>query len=232
MSNSKLFSFGNDAIKEVNTDKKSYKDTFITLKKGDSVKIKLISRQAIISYKSHSSFEHKIYSTPCVKPLGEECLLCKVAASGREEFKNIYAKPRYMIAVGDMESGDIKFYECSKATAKLFDDTCNEYSEVLDSNFFTLKKIGDKGEHSLQVSMKFKGNEREQFDNFQGIEITEDMFEAVLQPRNPEFILEALYAAGYPVKEELDASFVPKVFNEVPNVEADIVEIKDDCIPF
>lgn len=227
-----LFSFGDAAIKEVNTERKSFKDTFITLKKGESVKVRILSRQAIIAYKAHSSFEHKIYTTPCVRPLGEDCILCNVANSGREEFKKVYAKPRYMIAFGDMESGDIKFYECSKATAKLFEETCLEYEEELNTNFFTLKKTGDKGEHSIQIALKFKGTEKEQFDNFEGIEVTEDMFEAVLQPRNPDFILEALYNAGYPVREELDPTFVPKVFKDIPDIEAEIVEVKTEDIPF
>jgi hypothetical protein len=137
-----------------------------------------------------------------------------------------------MIAFGDMESGDIKFFETNKATAKLIDDAAAEYEDMLATNYFTLKKTGDKGEHSIQIALKFKGNEKEQFDNFEGIEITEDMFEAVLQPRNPDFILEALYQAGYPVREELDSTFVPKVFNEIPDAPEGTVEVKTEDIPF
>lgn len=202
---------GSEVELSINKKKVDLSQAYIRLKEGDSVKVRLLGTDDYVEYLAHSSFAHKVYTQPCITPTGEVCPLCVAGKSGEEEFDILYPKKRYLFAFADLDSGDIRVWDCSKAQAKVLINAIKEYADDINEIAFNFKRSGTKTEttYSLNPILKLKGDDVEKFRKFDGEKVTLEFFESVLQPRTKDMMLDVLMAAEFPV-EEYFPDYVPK----------------------
>lgn len=191
---------GNDINFGGNVDLKT---VFIRLKDKDSVKVRVLGLTDYVEYKAHSSFEHKVYTQPCVAPLGEECPNCVASKSGVEGFEGLYARKRYVFAFADLDKGQIRVWDCSKNQAKDLIAQIEEYADDINDIAFNFKRTGNKTDTSYKLNpiLKMKGDDQEKFNAFDGVEVNMEFFESVLVPRTRDLMIKVLDEAGFPVKE-------------------------------
>lgn len=180
-----------------------YKKIYIRLKDGDSVRVRLLSNIDYVEYMAHGDFNLGIYTQPCLKPAGKPCALCEAANSGLEKFEKLYARKRYLFALADIDDGSVRMFDATKGQATGLIDTIESYSEDLQDVAFTFKRTGTKTEtlYSLNPILKMKPADKEKFDKFNGQEVDDSLFEAVLSPRTYEQQIEELQKAGFQVDQ-------------------------------
>lgn len=216
-----IFTARGEQVKEsINRQSVDLSKVRMTLKSGQSRKVRLLGVNDYVEYKAHSDFQNKIYTQPCISVLGKECPLCIAHKSGIEKFEGLVPKKRYVFAFGDMETGTVMTLDVSKGQAKKLISSIEEYKEEINELAFNLKKEGEKTEtaYILNPIIKMKGNDQEQFDALEGIEVTDEFFSTVLSPRSEELMVKVLAEADFPVTEfgmELPEMDAPKT-EEVP----------------
>lgn len=194
---------GQEAKESLDKKKVDLKNAYLRMKSGDSVKVRVLSAMDYVEYVSHSSFTHKVYTQPCVSVIGQECALCTASKSGVEGFDVLYPKKRYVFVFADMESGELKALDVSKNQAKKLIADIEEYKEDLDVLAFNLKKTGEGTNtgYSLNPIIKMKGNDQENFDKCEGLEVTDEYLNTILTPRTLELQVRTLQEAGFPTDE-------------------------------
>jgi len=199
---------------EVNfMDSSDISKLYIRLKAGEGIKVRVLSAEDYVEYKAHNSFAHKIYPQPCIAPEGKDCPLCIASKSGEDGFDALYPKRRYIFAFGDIETGEIKFWDCSRSQAKDVLSQIEDYSDALGEVAFTFKRTGSGKDTSYKLNpiLKLKGDLVEKFHAFDDKEVTLDLFESVLIPKPEKLMLELLYSAGFPMDK-----YFPDFVHEEP----------------
>lgn len=194
---------GQEAKASAEKGKVDLKKAYYRMKTGDSIKVRIMTAFDYVEYLAHSSFTHKVYTQPCVSVIGKECPLCTASKSGIEGFDVLYARKRYLFVFADMQTGELRALDVSKNQAKQLIAGIEEYKEDLDSLAFNLKKTGEgtNTSYTLNPIIKMKGNDQEQFDNCEGLEVTDEYLNTVLTPRTPELQVKTLKEAGFPTEE-------------------------------
>lgn len=194
---------GIEAEKSITNKKLDLSKTYIRLKENESIKVRLLGVNDYVEYLSHGSFNHKIYTQPCIAPTGVECPLCKASKSGIEEFEVLYPKKRYLFAFADISTGELRVWDCSKGQAKGLLMAIKEYADDINDVAFTFKRSGSKLEttYTLNPILKLKGDDVENFAKFDGQTVPMEFFESVLIAKTPEFMMDSLYNAGFPMDE-------------------------------
>lgn len=205
-----------------------FKKIYIRLKDGDSVRVRLLSAEDYVEYIAHSSYEHGIYTQPCIKPAGGACALCKAADSGEEGYDILRPKKRYLFAMADIDSGEIRIFNASKGQAKTIIEAIEQYEEDLGEVAFVFKRTGNKTEttYTLNPILKLKGDDTAKFAQFEGQTVDDSLFETILQARTREQQIEELQRGGFPVAAYFDA---------VPTANEDTdesVPVDDSALPF
>ena len=198
-----LFTARGKEVKEsINKTKVDLSKVQIRLKSNESVKVRVLGLCDYVEYLAHSSFNHKIYTQPCVAVTGAKCPLCIASKSGVEGYEALVPRKRYIFAFGDMESGEIKILDVSKNQAKKLIADLEEYKEDINDIAFNLKKVGEGTStgYSLNPILKMKGNDQELFDALEGVEVTDEFFSSVLVPRKEELQVKILAESGFDVE--------------------------------
>lgn len=199
---------GSKVTENVNKKTVDFKKVFIRLKDGESVKVRILGVEDYVEYKAHANgFNLGIYSQPCIAPTGKECPLCTAHKSGVEGFEEpLKVTNRYMVAMADIESGELRVWDCSKKQLKTFISQLEEYKEIIedgDELAFTFKRTGTGTSTSYTLSpiLKLKDDLKEGYAKFDGQEVEIEFFEAVLQPRSEKMMVSILKDAGFPTDE-------------------------------
>lgn len=203
---------GQEVEKSINSKKVDLAKTYIRLKEGESIKVRLLGTNDYVEYASHGSFNHKIYTQPCIAPTGMDCPLCKASKSGIEEYEILYPKKRYLFAFADITTGDIRVWDCSKSQAKTLLTAIKEYEEDIYDVAFTFKRTGTKMEtsYTLMPIMKLRGDDAENFHKFDDMKVEDEFFESVLIAKTPEYMMDILAESGFPMEQHFP-EFEPKV---------------------
>lgn len=177
------------------------KKVYIRLKEGESVRVRVLGLTDYVEYKAHSEFNLKVYTQPCIEPTGAECPLCKASKSGVEGFDTLYPKKRYVFAFADIDSGELRVWDCSKSQAKDLLGQIKEYADDINEIAFNFKRTGNKTETSYKLNpiLKLKGDDVEKFHKFDDVEVELSFFESVIVPRTEQLMLTVLDEAGFPM---------------------------------
>lgn len=208
---------GQEVEQSINQKKVDLKSVFIRLKEGDSVKVRVLGIHDYVEYKAHGSFAHKIYTQPCIEPLGKECPLCVASKSGEEGYDVLYAKKRYLMAFADLDKGELRVLDLTKGQAKKLIAQIKEYADDINDIAFNLKRTGTKTETAISLNpiLKLKGDDVEKFAKFDDMAVEDSFFESVLVPRSEQMMMGVLKESGFPVIE-----FFPDYVEEVSEGEA------------
>lgn len=184
-------------------DKVDLKEVFIRLKDGESVKVRLLGTTDYIEYKAHSDYNNKVYTQPCIAPLGTDCPFCTAGKSGQEEFKGLYAKKRYLFAFADVTTGKLRVWDCSFGQAKDLLSQIADYKDDINEIMFNFKRTGSSKDTSYKLNpvLKMKGDEVEKFHAFDGQTVDMAFFESCLVPKSEQLMKDILNDAGFPVKD-------------------------------
>lgn len=198
---------GENAQKE--TSSIDFKEAYIKLKDGESVKVRLLSAEDYVEYKAHGSYAKGIFTQPCIASTGEKCALCEASnyeggtedQYGKPEWNHLYARPRYLFAFADIGKKTVRLFDATKNQAKGLISAIEEYGEDIADIAFTFKRVGNKTDttYSLNPILKMKGADKEGFDSFEGQEVEVEFFEKALFARTREKQIEELRNAGFPV---------------------------------
>lgn len=188
---------------DINLNSVDLKAVYIRLKDGEAVKLRVLGLTDYIEYKAHSDFNNKVYTQPCIAPLDKVCPLCIASKSGIEEFKNLYARRRYLFAFGDMATGKLRVWDCSYGQAKDLLGQIAEYKDDIAETAFNFKRTGTKTETSYKLNpiLKMKGDDAEKFHAFDDEEVPESFYESCLVPKSEQLMMDVLNEAGFPVIE-------------------------------
>jgi hypothetical protein len=216
-----------------------WKNIFIRLKDGESVRVRILGPEDYAEYKAHGNYNSGIFTQPCIEPDGKDCAMCDAAKIAKdnesnkelESFKGLYRKNRYLFAMADIDQGMLRFFDASKGQAKPLIDAIDQYEDSLSEVAFVFKRMGQKTETTYILSpiLKLKAPDKEKFAKFDGEMVDEGMFDMVLQPRSREQQIEELAKAGFPVRD-----YFPDEIDVGIAAEADLppVEFNEDTIPF
>lgn len=189
---------------EVNFNNKvDLKKVYIRLKENEGVRVRVLGLTDYVEYKAHSDFSNKVYTQPCVEPLGTPCPLCIASKSGVEGFDGLYPKKRYLFAFADIDTGELRVWDCSKGQAKDLLAQIKEYADDIADIAFNFKRTGQKTETSYKLNpiLKMKGDDQEKFDKFNDVKVEMSFFESVLVPRTEKMMLDILNDAGFPMMD-------------------------------
>lgn len=198
---------------EVNFNSKvDLKKVFIRLKENEGVRVRVLGVTDYVEYKAHSDFGNKVYTQPCIEPLGTACPFCIASKSGVEGFDGLYPKKRYLFAFADIDSGELRVWDCSKGQAKDLLSQIKEYADDINDIAFNFKRTGQKTETSYKLNpiLKMKGDDQEKFDKFNDVKVEMSFYEAVLVPRSEQLMMDVLNDAGFPMMD-----FFPNYTKEV-----------------
>ncbi|ACV62718.1 hypothetical protein Dtox_1872 [Desulfofarcimen acetoxidans DSM 771] len=180
-----------------------YKKVYIRLKDGESVRVRLLTHEDYVEYKAHGSYGLGIWTQPCLEPTGKRCALCEAAKTQyNDDFKNLYARKRYLFAMADIDTGELRVFDATKGQATGLIDTIEQYAEDLNEFAFTFKRIGNKTETSyiLNLIPKLKADDKQKFAAFENVVVDDNFFDSVLFERTWEQQIENLVEAGFPVE--------------------------------
>jgi hypothetical protein len=177
------------------------KEVYYRFKDGESAKVRVLGLTDYAEYKAHGDFNLKVYTQPCVAPLDRDCPLCTASKSGVDGFDKLYTKKRYLFVFGDLATGKLKVWDCSKSQAKDLLTQINEYKEDIGEVAFNFKRTGNKTETSYKLNpiLKLKGKDVDDFHAFDDMEIPPTFYEDVLAPKSDQLMKDILDEAGFPV---------------------------------
>lgn len=192
------------------------KKAFIRLKAGQSVRVRILTPYDYVAYKSHGHYSKGVFTQPCLKVIGERCLMCEAANydgelvekddKGKSVWNPLYAKKRVLFGFVDLDEDMIRVFDATKKQADALIATIDEYADELDSLAFKLSRTGEKNETTYSLSPilpKKMKDIQEVFDKWEGKTIEDVLFEEALQARTLEEQAKELQRAGFPVKDVL-----------------------------
>ncbi|MTV50026.1 hypothetical protein GJ688_13700 [Heliobacillus mobilis] len=210
---------GKDAKESVNKKNSNidFKKVYIRLKDGESVRVRLLTPEDYVEYRAHGSFQHEIYTQPCIQPAGQKCAHCEAASAGIEEYQGLRAKKRYLFAFADIDEGIVRVFDGSRGQTQGLINTIEQYAEDLHELAFVFKRTGTKTDttYSLNPIIKLKPDDREKFSRFDGTTVEEDFYETVLQPRSRQQQIEELQKAGFLVERTFAGELVDEAVKPI-----------------
>lgn len=194
---------GQQAKESIDAKKVDLKNIYLRMKAGDSVQVRVMSAEDYVEYLAHASYQHGIYTQPCISVLGQECPICTASKSGIDGFDVLYPRKRYLFVFADMESAELKVLDVSKNQAKKLIADIEEYREDLSEICFNLKKVGEGTSigYTLAPVLKMKGDAPAKFEACAELEVTDEFLNSVLVPRTAEMQVAILKDAAFPVEE-------------------------------
>lgn len=219
MGNSLITAKGSQAAESANKSGIDLEKVMIRLKDGESVKVRLLSADDYVEYQAVSGFNLGVYTQPSVEPLGRKDYFVeasKLANAGKvdEKFKVLYPKKRYLIAMADVITKELRVWDASKTQFTSFLSDLKEYEDIITDGeelVFTFKRTGNKTEtkYTLSPVLRAKAEETEGFKHFDGQTVPDELFENCLVPRTEKMQVQILKDAGFPVEQyfpEIDLS--------------------------
>lgn len=206
------------------SQKVDFKNAFIRLKDGESVRVRILAYGDFVEYPTHGSFVKGIYTQACKGD--DTCPLCIAYKNGGEEWADLKPVNRYMFAFADIDAGEIRFFDASKSQAKKLIEQIKEYQDVLDEYAFIFKRTG-KGKdtsYTLNLIPKMKNIDKEKFAKFDGESISDELFEAVCSPRPLKVVVKTLKDAGFNVEKYWDKSIYESEYDDVEPINDEIVD--------
>ena len=199
-----------------------FKKAIIRLKDGEGVRVRILSPNDYVEYDSHGSFTKSIYTQPCA---GEDCPLCLAYKEGGEEWKDLKVTPRYVFAFGDLDTGEIRFWDASKSQARKLISQIKEYKDDLGEFAFNFKRTGSgkSTDYSLNLIPRLKKEDEVKFKVFDGMVVEDELFEAVCSPRPKKYMVKALKEAGFPVEK-----YFADILAELESAETETTENEED----
>jgi hypothetical protein len=203
---------GKQAKESANKQRLDFKKLYVRLKDGESVRVRVPSAEEYVEYQSHGAFDLGIYTQPCIAPTGSRCAYDEVAEYVRAmeidkddkehpfySYRGLYAKPRYLFALYDIDEKMVRLFDASKDQAKKLIDDIEQYEDSLEELAFTFKRTGTKSSttYGLAPILKLKAEDKAKFEEFEG-EVPFSLYEQALLPRTFEQQLEELRKAGFP----------------------------------
>lgn len=216
---------GQQAKENAQQENVDVKEIYLRLKSGEGHKVRVLGVYDYVSYKSHSSFSNKIYTQPCVSVLGKECALCKAHKHGGDQFKDLYAKDRYVFVFASLQDNELRAIDISKQQAKKLIGDIEEYADSISEVAFTLRKQGEKTNtvYSLQPMLKMTGYE-DAFEKAGTLEVTDEFFNSILKPRTLELQVKTLKEAGFDVATHFPHVSVEEKPETTNEAEVDFLE--------
>lgn len=205
---------GSEVKDQINKEKVDLKEAFIRLKaENESVPVRLLGTEDYVAYKAHSDFKKGLYNTPCLSVRGEDCPYCVANKEGGEDWKNFYARERFMFAFAELNSGQVKVLEVSRNQAKKLISQIEEYSEEIEAGevAFNLTRSGTGTSTAYLLNLITPKRMKEiqsKFDEFDGVKVELEFFEERLVAKSPTYMLNLLEDAGFPIEEYFDAELV------------------------
>lgn len=212
---------GQEAKESMNQGNVDLKKIYIRLKDGESVRVRLLGVHDYVEYLAVGDFNLGVYTQPSRLPLGEDDafdeakkIADELAGDDEEHelapFQRLYPKKRYVFAFADIDTGEVRVWDCSKNQAKGIIQSIEEYAEDITEVAFTFKRTGDGREtsYTLNPILRLKGDDQEKFDAFEETVVEDELFNKVLIARTYEQQVEALKNAGFPVEDyfEVDSN--------------------------
>lgn len=198
---------GSEAVKSAAQSNVDLEKVMIRLKDGESVKVRLLSSEDYVEYPAIGDFNLGVYTQPVREDKDYFVEAGKLAEAGKvdEKFKGLYPRKRYLIAMADVVTGIVRFWDASKTQFNNFVAQIEDYKELIDDGdeaVFTFKRTGNKTDttYTLQYVPKPKAAEIEKFHEFDGKTVEIPDFESVLIPRSAELQVGVLKEAGFPVE--------------------------------
>lgn len=195
---------GHEAKQSANKKNVDLKTAYIRLKENESVRVRVLGVTDYAEYKSHGEFNLGIFNQPCRTPLdGELDPMCIAANSGIEGFDKLKAKKRYIFALYDIDMGQLRYWDASKAQATKMIGDIEEYADNLADIAFNFKRTGTKTDtvYSLNPILKLDEKGKDAFEAAAELKVEMKDFESVLIPRTVQQQIEILKQAGFPVEE-------------------------------
>lgn len=211
---------GNEVKEQVKKQKVDLKEAFIRLKaENESIHVRVLGLEDFVSYRAHGDYKKELYNTPCLKVAGQLCPYCIAHDKGGEEWKDFYAKERYMFAFGDLLSGKVKILEVSKNQAKKLISQIDEYAdEIVNGEVaFNLTRAGTGTATVYVLNMippKRMKDLQDKYDVFNDVEVDLEFFEERLVSKSPTYMLNLLEDAGFPIDAHFDAELVKQAREE------------------
>jgi len=195
---------GSEVDATINQKKVDFKKAAIRLKENESIRVRVLSASDYVSYDSHGSYAKGIYTQACA---GQDCPLCLAVKVGGEDYKDLAMKERYMFALADIDSGEVRFWDASKKQAQKLIAQIKEYQEDLGEFAFNFKRTGTSTstDYSLNLIPRLKKEDEPKFHKFDGETVEDSFFDAICQPKTPKFIVKLLKEAGFPVEAHFSA---------------------------
>lgn len=210
---------GQEAKESMNKGQVDLKKIYIRLKEDESVRVRVLGVEDYVEYLSVGDFNLGIYTQPSLLPLGQEDAFDQAKSiaeelAGEDEehelfpFTRLYPKKRYVFAFADIDTGEIRVWDCSKNQAKGIIKQIEEYKDDLQDVAFNFKRTGTGREtaYSLNPILRLKGDDQEKFDKFEEAQVEDETFNTVLVARTFDQQVESLKGAGFPVDEHFDVT--------------------------
>lgn len=187
------------------------KETFIKLKDGEGIRVRVMTDEDYVEYLSHGSFGKGIFTQPCIGVAGQDCAMCEASKYeggekdtwGNPEWNHLYAKKRCLFGFVNIDTGKKVVFDATKNQAKDVIGSIEEYADSIGDVAFTFKRTGTKNNTKYKLSpiLKLKKAEQEAFDKADEINFDIEFFEMCLMARSREQQLVELKDAGFPMEE-------------------------------
>ena len=196
---------GSEVKDHISNSDLKIKDEYISLKEGQSIKVRVLGADDYVEYMSHGAYNLDIFTQPCPNPQACDCVYCKAGKAGVEGFEVLKAKPRYLFAFANIETGKIMLLDVSKNQAKKLMAGIDKYAKNIGNVAFTLDRVGSGKDtaYTLNPILGMEPAEQTAFDKFNGVTVDVDFFIDRLEIRIPseDFKVKMLSQAGFPVEE-------------------------------
>jgi hypothetical protein len=191
---------------------------FIKLENGKSIRVRVATNHDVAEYLAHSDFNLKIFPTPCIAVMGEDCPLCMAAKAGIEGFDRLYTKQRYMFFFYDLDAEAFLPFDATKQQAKDILSTIRDYADSLDAVAFNFKRTGTATatKYTLSPILRMSADDKAKFEAMPAEGVTPKMFEDAISIRPAAQMIADLAKAEFPVDKFFDVGGDDSPANDIP----------------
>lgn len=184
-----------------------------------SHKVRLLGIYDYVEFLASGAYSLSIYT----QPVTEDSPLLVAYEHGGEKFKELKPKSRFLFAFASLETGEIVAIETSKNQAKTLIGNIEEYANHINKIGFNLKKTGadTNTTYTLNPIIAMSDEEQKAFDKAGDLKIEDGFYEAVLQPKSPEFLAKLLKDAGFDTDTYLPHIKIVEDAGTEPTVQAE-----------
>lgn len=221
---------GNEAKENANKENFDSSKIRISLKDGDSHKVRILSADDYVEYNAVGDYNNGIFN----QPVTDDSPLLKAHKEGGEKFEGLYKRKRYVFAFASLETGEVMYFDASKNQAKGLISSIEEYQEELDEFAFTFKRTGEKTStvYSLNLKPKMNAKEKEAFNSFDDTKVEMEFYEKILQPNDDKFVVGLLAEIDPSVTELFPDIELDEKDDKEESENNDSIDVSDDDLPF